>query len=410
MTQIISYLIEANICLLILGTVYFLLLANETNFRFKRYFLLAVCIIALLTPFLHFNLIPTQNQQGLISQIQSITTLPELIIGYNQPVTSGESYSFWSLQNIIVITYMAITLSLLVIFMYRVSEIMRFKRAKHSSMARYGQYDMVYTDGQLPTFAFLNTIFYDNTATLTLEEAEKILKHEAVHLRQGHTFDIILIELMKAILWVNPMGWFIKKHLTHIHEYLADASILLIYNANDYSRVLAKVTLTQIGLPIGHHFNKSMTLKRIKMMKSPKRKLKDWKWVSSLAALAMIILVFSCNDVNDIMQTASQKELPAELEQQMIKLQSQYPNAEFVYLETDAENKEKLERLGELNPKAIAYTKEWEDTGMIGIIVSKSGEMSQLQDADGAYWIVDETATPEGGFEAMYADLGQNLK
>jgi len=49
-----------------------------------------------------------------------------------------------------------------------------------------------------------------------------ILDHEFAHIRQGHTFDLLLSELFIAFQWFNPFAWLIKRSVILNHEYLAD--------------------------------------------------------------------------------------------------------------------------------------------------------------------------------------------
>ncbi|GAA0189756.1 M56 family metallopeptidase [Fulvivirga kasyanovii] len=412
MSSYINYLLEANICLLIFGLFYYLVLRNDTHFRFSRYYLLGSAALTLVIPLLHFNNPFTgDNAIPLVNDLQAIT-LPELIINLNtNPATeiNGEA-GVWSLPMIIALVYLGVILVMLTLFLYQVYQIISFKRLKKDVTVRHGDHMVIPTDGQLPTFAFFNMIFFDNTAPLSKTEKEKIMEHEAVHVSQHHTLDIMVMELVKILFWINPVAWWMHKSLRDVHEYLADQSIIKYADSESYSSLLAKMALRQMSLSVGHHFNKSMTLKRIKMIKSPKTKFKNWKWASMIVVTALVVTVFSCNDVNEVMETASQKQIPAELEPELKRLKEQYPQAEFAYIETDAENKVKLEKLGKLDPKTIAYTKEWKETGMIGIIISKSGELMKMPDADGAFWVVEETAEPYGGFEALYAKLAEALK
>lgn len=411
MNSYINYLLEANLCLLIFGLFYYLVLRNDTNFKFSRYYLLGSAMLTLVIPLLHFsNPFKGENALPLVNDLQAIT-LPELVIQLGNDVAgSGGEAGSWSLPLVISLVYLGVMLVMLTLFIYQVYQIISFRRLKKDAIVRHAEHVVIPTDGQLPTFAFFNMIFFDNTAPLSEQEKEKIMEHEAVHVSQRHTLDLMVLELVKILFWINPVAWWMHKSIRNVHEYLADQSILKNADREGYSSLLAKMALRQMSLSVGHHFNKSLTLKRIKMIKSPKTKFKNWKWASMIIVVTLVVTVFSCNDVNEIAETASQKQIPAELEPELKRLQEKYPEAEFAYIETDAENKEKLERLGKLDPKTIAYTKEWEETGMIGIIISKSGELMKLPDEDGAFWVVEETAEPYGGFEALYAKLAETLK
>lgn len=409
MNSYINYMLEANICLLIFGLFYYLVLRNDTNFKFSRYYLLGSALLTLIIPLLHFsNPFTGENTFPLVSNLQTIT-LPELVISNEVSTGSSAEASIWSLSLVITIVYISVMLIMLTVFLYQIYQIISFKRTKSDAIIRGSKHLVIPTDGQLPTFAFFNMIFFDNTAPLSELEKEKIMEHEAAHVRQRHSLDIIILEIVKIIFWINPVAWWMHKSIKNVHEYLADQSILKNTAEEDYSSLLAKMALRQMSLPLGHHFNKSMTLKRIKMIKSPKTKFKNWKWASMILVVALVVTVFSCNDVSEVMETAVQKEVPASMEPELTRLQKQYPDAEFVYMETDISNKDRLDNLDKIDPKSIAFVKEWKDRGMLGLLVSKNGPVKNMPDADGVYTIVEEPAMPEGGYETMYAKLAEAL-
>ena len=94
MNGYLNYLIEANIGLVAFLLFYILLLSNETNFNFKRGFLLAGIGASLLFPLAKFT--TASNAIPSISNVLPSYFLPELVINANEvssaSVTSGVSY------------------------------------------------------------------------------------------------------------------------------------------------------------------------------------------------------------------------------------------------------------------------------------------------------------------------------
>ncbi|PIQ20933.1 MAG: hypothetical protein COW65_12050, partial [Cytophagales bacterium CG18_big_fil_WC_8_21_14_2_50_42_9] len=80
-------------------------------------------------------------------------------------------------------------------FAYRlVKQLLIIKRLiQQYATGKYEQRGIIFipTQGQLPTFSFLNYIFLDNTKDLNHNEKAKILQHESVHIYQKHTWDIL---------------------------------------------------------------------------------------------------------------------------------------------------------------------------------------------------------------------------
>jgi len=59
-------------------------------------------------------------------------------------------------------------------------------------------------------------------SALTPEEAERIEKHENIHISKFHFLDILFLELVGIILWFNPFIHLLNKSLRAVHEYQAD--------------------------------------------------------------------------------------------------------------------------------------------------------------------------------------------
>lgn len=414
MNSYINYLLEANLCLLIFGLFYYLVLRNDTNFRFSRYYLVGSALLTLTIPLLHFeNPFTGDNALPLINDLQAIT-LPELVISDGETAATMTSEVSWSWITIAGFAYLSIVIVMLTLFLYQLYQVYQFRALKKDVTIKHEGHTLIPTDGQLPTFAFFNMLFFDNTAALSEQEKKKVLEHEVVHIRQKHSLDIIVLELVKILFWINPVAWWMRKSVQNIHEYLADQSILKNTDEDQYSSLLAKMTLRQMSLSVGHHFNKSMTLKRIKMMKTPKTKFKTWKWASLVPMMALIVTVLSCNDevmkdVNEVMATTTQMQIPASLDPVLKDLQAKYPEADFIYMETAGTNLEEVARLQDLDQKSIAYFKVWKEKETIGMIINKNGPVQAVEKDDETFAIVEQPAEPVGGYGAMYARLAEEL-
>ena len=270
----------------------------------------------------------------------------------------------------------------------------------------------------MPPFSFFGLLFYDDSAPLNEEEEQKVIRHEIAHIRQWHSFDILFLEAIRIFFWFNPVTWYNRKEVQELHEYLADDVILRDTTPEDYSDLLARMALNKAHLSIGHHFNKSKTLKRINMMKTTKTKIRNWKWASLAPLVGILLIAFSCNDeaMNDLekvsAETAVAVEIPPHIRAEIERLTEQYPEGEFEYLETSADNEDELARLKDIDPNTIAMVDVNKEENRIGIIVRKNGVMERVAGATGdreTFTVVEQTATPVGGMEAFYQYIAENL-
>lgn len=416
MSNHINYLLEVNFCLLVLFTVYYLFLRKETDFKFRRGYLLLTLLISFLAPLLKLgNLSPIDTQS--ISTLPAFL-LPELFVG-NAPVNlATETTVTESGTSYFTIGYWVIAAILLQFFLFKLFQIAWFILSNKTSITKKGNVFFIETNGTLPTFSFFNVLFFDNSIDLTEEEHQKIIDHELAHIQQGHSIDIILFELAKAAIWFNPITWLLRNEIQDIHEYLADDKVIDELTKEEYGSLLAKMTLNQAHLSIGHHFSKSKTIKRLKMMKTIKQNVKTWKTALIIPLLALTVIAVSCNDeiiqdIDNVMETASQTEIPEAMQAKFNELQLENPDADLTYFEVDASSEESMARLKDIDPESIALIEVYKEHGKIGVIMNKNGalqKMANTPDANGVFTIVDQVAEPKQGYQAFYDALAKEMK
>jgi TonB family protein len=103
-------------------------------------------------------------------------------------------------------------------------------------------------------------------------DLENVILHERAHIRQLHFIDLMLMEFTLLLTWFNPFSWLISRMIKENHEHLADREVLSTgINPARYRAQLMNHTLGVNVFRLGTQFNHSLTLKRFKMMKKPKK-------------------------------------------------------------------------------------------------------------------------------------------
>ena len=69
----------------------------------------------------------------------------------------------------------------------------------------------VFTEKDSPTYSFLNWIFIDPAVFNNKDEFNGIISHEKIHTKQGHTYDLIIAEILTIIKWFNAFAYPLKK-------------------------------------------------------------------------------------------------------------------------------------------------------------------------------------------------------
>lgn len=416
MNTIMQYIFEANATLLIFGVCYFAFFRNETDFRSRRFYILGTTLVSLFIPLLHLDFLFGSNK-GAVQNLQTII-LPEIIIGHQAEIQTLQTGSGW--LDVLAVIYLCGAVVLMGWFLFQLGQVLWLFLSKRTEIIRQRGHALILTHGALPTFSFFRLLFLDNSVGLSEEERSKIIAHETTHIRQWHSLDIILLELVKIVFWLNPVCWYFRNDIQDIHEYLADEQIVRQSDPEDYRRLLAKMALNKAHLSIGHHFNKSKTLKRITMMNRTKTTVRSWKWLVMVPIVGLVVLAFSCNDevmndMNDVMEGSTMTtDYPPEVRDQIAQLQKEHPDLEFGYMETYMDNKEKVEELKKMDPNTIAQMNVDKDKTRIGIIYVKNGVMDQVSEAtkkDGdVFLVVEDPAEPVGGYPAFYQYIANNLK
>jgi hypothetical protein len=122
----------------------------------------------------------------------------------------------------------------------------------------------------------------------------EILAHEKAHIRQGHTFDLLLSELLIVFLWFNPFMWLIKRSMVLNHEYLADNfSIKSSSSIKEYQYKLLNISKGLMNVPLAHNFSSLIKNRIVMINKRPTRNYAALKSIIILPVAAILFVMFS---------------------------------------------------------------------------------------------------------------------
>jgi hypothetical protein len=169
------------------------------------------------------------------------------------------------------------------------------RQAYKSPAIQDGQFRIVELDTDKAPCSFGNYIFI-NPAKYDWETYSQILLHEKIHIKQGHSLDLLLAELMLVFQWFNPFAWLYRKELENNLEYLTDSDVL---NNNEvereiYQMSLLKVSVPNLSLRITTNYNQSLLKKRIVMMNAKRSNIHTtWKYFFLLPLMAFLMCAFN---------------------------------------------------------------------------------------------------------------------
>ena len=97
-----------------------------------------------------------------------------------------------------------------------------------------------------------------------------MLQHEKAHIRSGHSYDLVFMDLICLLQWFNPFAWLFLKELKTVHEYEADAMVLHSgADAKGYQYLLIEETMGRDRYHLAHLFNTNLK-KRLTMIQKKK--------------------------------------------------------------------------------------------------------------------------------------------
>ncbi len=294
----LTYLIKANVVLVVLFGFYQLISAGDTFFKWRRVSLLTIYVLSLLLPTIDLSVLV--NETAPLGNI-----LPRM--AYNLPgVTVQPTHDTFDWQQLAVWLYTGVALALLLRVFWQVVVVCRL--AQRSERATLHGTAVCLLTGDYSPFSFFRWIFV-NPVNKSPSQVKQILTHEQTHVAQWHSVDALLSQLFVAAFWFNPVAWLMRLQVRNNLEYLADRSV--ISGGTDkkaYQYHLLAVAYRTNVATITNNFNVLPLKKRIKMMnKQTSNPLARFKYLLfvplAIALLAMNSTAMRANVQKKVVKT-----------------------------------------------------------------------------------------------------------
>ncbi|MBU2929665.1 M56/M15 family metallopeptidase [Winogradskyella psychrotolerans] len=298
----ISYFIYTMISLGCSYAVYVLLLRRQKTFQFNRFFLLSALVLCLAAPFIEFELfkaVPSITQIPLENFTKTdilIDTVESIEIGEEVTVTSNRTHP-------ITIIYITISLLLFVRFLKNLFQLYRLTRANFETI---GKLKVIKTSDSDMVASFFNYMFLPSHHNLPEDDVNSIVAHETVHSKELHTLDIILLEFLSCVFWLNPFIWLYKKAILQNHEFIADEkSVSSGIDIENYSNTIINLGQKDYRVPLTSGFNFIQIKNRIIMLHQSKSSVlnRTLKITSVIFLFSGIFALSSCKDLDDTLST-----------------------------------------------------------------------------------------------------------
>ena len=274
-----NYFFEITVCTAIFYMLHHALYRNKNSHRFNRFYLLTALSLSVVLPALHLPVFTRYVRIRNVSQEVA-----------NQLNTIKEISFFTQPENIIFLLWVFGFLLLLTRFLLRLAAIKKIVDA--GEIEPQADYKIVYAKDRIPVSSFMNFLFIPEEKRNRITVFE--IRHEAAHIRQKHSLDLIFTELYQAVFWFNPLLILYRRRLREVHEYLADQTSISAFGKQKYTDFLIDQISAQNQPHLLHNFS-SLFKKRIDMIDN-NLNLKINRILAIVPVLAFTFLTFSCEE------------------------------------------------------------------------------------------------------------------
>ncbi|QJD95797.1 TonB family protein [Mucilaginibacter robiniae] len=276
------YLLLCNLYLILFFGFYALLLRRETFFQLNRAYLVGSALLSFLIPLIQSAWV----RQWFITQKvhQTIYSAGPAVVIYqfkpvqSQQITLGEIMT-WVYIGGIVILSLRLLWQLLIL-----SRVVK----RGTGIAAWSFFKKIKVDEQLPN-------------------RDVILAHEEVHARQWHSADVLLIETIMILNWFNPVVYWYRNAIKHIHEFIADETAVKAGASKaEYAMLLLNQTFdAPVHKLLNPFFSHSVLKQRIVMLQKNKSHYSALIKYGFSAPLFALMLALSSATINNssIMKT-----------------------------------------------------------------------------------------------------------
>lgn len=268
------YLLQVNLYLVLFFGFYCFFLAKETFFNINRGYLVLSAALSFFIPVMQFgwvrNLFVTE---GVHKSVVNLYAMQHILIRPSVEV-SGMNWG-----QLLAFVYITGVLIALIRFSLNIAYLGKLMRGK--------------LEGEVSKQAF--SFFGFLSVAKHLPKRHTIIQHEYVHIKQLHSADVLLFELVAIFNWFNPVVYAYKQRIRLVHEFIAD-EIACREEASkaDYAMLLFNQQFGLQPLPLTNNFfNHSLLKLRITMLQKERSNRESLLKYGFIAPLFMLMLTLS---------------------------------------------------------------------------------------------------------------------
>lgn len=302
MNQVLFYLAQVITASGLLYAYYHFALRNKKFHRYNRFYLLMAVVISSFIPFLNIPVYFSQKEaaSSVVLQTLQVISSPSLSVDNSSVLTAVQTEQvgtpLFTTENFITLFYLFVLSFFLLRLLVSLNKIKIL--IKRNTIEQLDKIKFVNTDEPGTPFSFFRWLFWNRKIELHSDKGEQIFRHELFHIQQKHSWDIIFMELVSTIFWINPFFHLIKKELKAIHEFLADEFAITENKNWQYAELLLMQALNTNNQLVNPFFHNQIKRRIAMITTSQKPSFRYLRKIMVLPVAAAIILLFAFNYKN----------------------------------------------------------------------------------------------------------------
>ena len=342
----ITYLAQSALCLVALYIIYKATMSHETLHRLNRVTLLAMVVLSAVLPMCRIEIVrevdavltPIVDEESVVAV--ATKAAPETV-NYRTIMEDALVVIF-----LIGAAFMVVRLAMSWLSVWRV-----VRSGEHEELGEGVRLTVV--EKLSSPFSWFRNVVVSRTDMG--ENRDLILEHELAHVRFGHSWDVLFVDLTLIMWWFNPAMWLLRRELQSLHEYQADDAVLNRgIDAKTYQLLLIKRAVGSRLHSVANCLNHSNLKNRITMM--CRKQSSKWQSAKLLLVLPMVAISLSAFATTVYVETKSDDKV----NQLSSDNQDSDPTKAKFYAEQVEKIEEQMKFFDEMKSEYEAVMKEFE--------------------------------------------------
>ncbi len=312
MYSLLIYLIKSAITLSVLYLLFACTTRGQQMHRLNRVLLLSIVGLSFVLPTFEVNInflrSPNYFTTFPVEQyiIKSISAVGNETV--EQPLTTQEAmtFNYQLLWGILPLLFVVVRL---IVPYVRICQLF-----KKGTIANFEGERIIVVNDEIQPFSLMGRIVLSRSDFE--KNAEAIIVHEREHVRLGHHFDNLILELMLVVQFVNPLAWLLRKDLKMIHEYQADASVIRHgFDMKRYQLLVLEKAVGERRFALANNFNQKPVIMRFKMMKQTTKQ--RWRLLTLLLFIPAVFLLLQSFSNPEMISDALNQDEEIEIDEEL---------------------------------------------------------------------------------------------